>query len=165
MPLGEIVFSTEDKVVEKGIEGRFDYLEHKSDVYVVAYGSNVIELFENAGLALFHSMVDLDSLNPAIAREVEAEGFDLENALYMWLEKLLILYYAENILCREVIVEKFVVERVGEELSYRVKGLCRGEFFDKNRHVGKVEVKAVTYSLMRIIKLENNWKAYFVLDI
>lgn len=156
---------TEDRVVEEGIEGRFDYLEHKSDVYVVAYGSNIVELLENAGLALFHSMVNIDSLNPSVERRVEAEGFDLENALYMWLEKLLILYYTENLLCREVVVEKFIVEKVNGELNYRINGLCRGEFFDRNRHVGKVEIKAVTYSLMRIIKSGDKWRAYFVLDI
>lgn len=155
----------EDKIVEKGVEGRFDYLEHKSDVYVVAYGSNIIELLENAGLALFHSMVDIDSLNQVVERKVEAEGFDLENTLYMWLEKLLLLYYTENLLCREVIVERFVVERVNGDLNYKVNGVCRGEFFDKDRHVGKVEIKAVTYSLMRILKGEDRWRAYFVLDI
>ncbi|MGC9011411.1 archease [Thermogladius sp.] len=154
----------EEKIVYEDPEGRFYYLEHTSDIYVKAVGSDILELLENAGLALFESMVDTKSVRPVLERGVSAEGFDLENLLYRWLEALLTVYYSERIMCRDLEVHKLEIERRGNELNYRVSGRCVGEVFDPSLHEGRVEVKAVTYSLMRILK-DDKWTAYFVLDI
>jgi len=155
----------EAKIVEHGLPGKFDYLEHTADVYILAYGENIIELLENAGIALFETMTDTNKINKRIYRDIEAHGIDLENLLYRWLEELLTIYYSENIMCSEIRVNKFVVSRENNEIDYFVKGLCMGEEFDPERHEAKVEVKAITYHLMKIIREENGWKAYFVLDI
>ena len=154
-----------EKIVQPGLPGKFDYLEHTADIYIVAYGSNLIELFENAGLSLFESMTNTNRVEPKIVKKVEAEGYDLENLLYRWLEELLILYYSENLMCSEVIVNEISIRRENSELSYNIKGLCRGEAFDPKKHESKVEIKAVTYHLMRIVKDEEKWKAYYVFDI
>lgn len=154
-----------EKIAERGLPGRFDYLDHMTDVFVVSYGNNVLELFENAGLALFHTMTDTSSVEAVFEKSVEAEGFDLENTLYRWLEELLTLYYTERVVCREIIIDEFIVRRAGEELRYLVRGRCCGEVFNRDKHVGKLEVKAPTYSLMKILKDEQGWRAYFVLDI
>ncbi len=154
-----------EKIVQQGLPGKFDYLEHTADIYIVAYGSNIIELFENAGLALFESMTNTKDVKPVEERIISAEGFDLENLLYRWLEELLILYYSENLMCSEVIVEEIGIKKTGEEIEYSIRGRCRGEFFNPEKHESKVEVKAVTYHLMKIVKDEEKWKAYFVLDI
>ncbi|MCD6300812.1 MAG: archease [Staphylothermus sp.] len=155
-----------EKIVERGIPGKFDYLEHTADIYIVAYGSDLLTLYENAGLALFESMTDTASLERKIKKEVTSEGFDLESLLYRWLEDLLTLYYSENIMCGEIKVHELNIERTDEnELSYTVEGECIGDKFDPSKYEPKVEVKAVTYHMMRIIKNEEGWKAYFVLDI
>ncbi len=155
----------EPKIVERGLLGKFDYLEHTADVYILAYGKDIIELFENAGIALFETMTDTSSLKGVVKREVSAEGFDLESLLYRWLEELLTLYYSENIMCNKVSVDSIVIEKSGGELVYRIKGVCYGEVFDPKRHESRVEVKAVTYHLMEIVKKGDEWRAYFVLDI
>lgn len=154
-----------EKIVEHGLPGRFDYLEHMSDIYIVAYGSNLLELFENAGLALFESMTNTSRVKPLVEKSVEAEGFDMENLLYKWLEELLIIYYSDNFMCSEVSVSEISISRVSGEYSYRIRGKCRGEVFNPETHEPRVEVKAVTYYLMRIVKTEEQWRAYFVLDI
>ncbi|MEM0379821.1 MAG: archease [Desulfurococcaceae archaeon] len=154
-----------DKIVEHGLPGRFDYLEHTSDIYIVAYGSNLIELFENSGLALFESMTDTRKVKPLVEKRVETEGFDMENLLYKWLEELLIIYYSERIMCSEIIVDEISIARLNNDYVYRIKGKCRGEVFNPEIHEPRVEIKAVTYYLMRIVKSEEQWRAYFVLDI
>ncbi len=155
----------EAKIVERGLPGKFDYLEHTADVYILAYGANIIELLENAGIALFETMTDTSKINGRIYRNIEAHGVDLENLLYRWLEELLTIYYSENIMCGEIRVNKFIVSRENNEIDYTAIGLCKGEEFDTEKHESKVEVKAVTYHLMKILREENGWKAYFVLDI
>ncbi len=154
-----------EKVVKHGLPGKFDYLDHTADVYIVAYGSNLIELFENAGLALFDTMTDISKVQGKEERFIEVNGIDLENLLYKWIEELLTLYYSENLICSKIIVESIEIKRSGEDVEYTLKGRCYGEQFDPERHESKVEVKAMTYHLMRILKDEEKWRAYFVLDI
>jgi len=96
----------EAKIVEHGLPGKFDYLEHTADVYILAYGENIIELLENAGIALFETMTDTNKINKRVYKDVEAHGIDLENLLYRWLEELLTIYYSENIMCSEIRVNK-----------------------------------------------------------
>lgn len=155
----------EPQIVERGLPGKFDYLEHTADVYILAYGNNIIELLENAGIALFETMTSTDKVMRKVSRNIEAHGIDLENLLYCWLEELLTIYYSENIMCGNIRVDEFIVLRRSNGIDYRVKGLCIGEEFDPERHESKVEVKAITYHLMKILRDENGWKAYFVLDI
>ena len=157
--------SSEQRIVERGLPGKFDYLEHTADVYIVAYGKNIIELLENAGIALFETMTDTSRLEKMISRNIEAHGIDLENLLYRWLEELLTIYYSENIMCNSIRVKKFTVSREDDDIDYMVIGLCEGEEFDPSKHESKVEVKAITYHLMRILRGDDGWKAYFVLDI
>ncbi|WP_440060031.1 archease [Thermogladius sp. 4427co] len=154
----------QEKIVYSDPKGRFDFLEHTSDVYVRARGVDLLSLFENAGIALFEAMVDTNSIRPVVEKQVKAEGFDLENLLYKWLENLLTLYYAERIVCGSVSAERFEIRKASGEAYYRIEGRCLGEVFDPGRHEGRVEVKAVTYSLMRILK-SDEWEAYVVLDI
>ncbi|ADV65440.1 archease family protein [Desulfurococcus mucosus DSM 2162] len=145
--------------------GRFDFLEHTGDIYVRAYGGNILELFENAGLALFDSMTNIDGVNCVVERDLLVEGFDLENLLYRWLEELLVLYYSERLMCGWIRVDAVSVERHGDGFTYRLKARVSCEEFDPSRHEARVEVKSPTYSLMRILKDEDKWIAYFVLDI
>ncbi len=144
---------------------KFEYLEHTADVYIAAYGSDPLELFSNAGLALFETMTDTSRIDGRVRKAVKAIGFDFESLLYRWLEELLILYYSENIMCREVVAEKLEVRRATDGVEYELAGFCSGEEFDLSRHVPRIEVKAVTYHLMKVLFSESMWRAYFVLDI
>ncbi|MEM4436380.1 MAG: archease [Thermosphaera sp.] len=148
-----------------GLREGFEFLEHMSDIYVRARGRSLLELLENAGLALFEAMTDTSKLLERVDRAVLAEGFDLENLLYKWLENLLILYYSERLMCRKVRIEEFRIEKENGDERYFVKGVCRGDFFDPSIHEARVEIKSPTYSLMRIEKTADHWTAYFVLDI
>ncbi len=143
----------------------YEQLEHTGDVYIKAYGKNVVSLLENSGLALFDTMVNIDRVECCEERTISAEGFDLENLLYKWLEELLLLYYSENLVCSRIVINKFEVAREDTDLVYRVYGSACCERFNSQKHEPRVEVKSPTYSLMRILKTEDTWIAYFVLDI
>ncbi|MEZ0394042.1 MAG: archease [Desulfurococcaceae archaeon] len=163
--MSDVRGQVKEKIVPGGIQGKFDFLEHTSDVYVVAYGRDPLELFSNAGLALFEAMVNTNKVERRERLEVFADGFDLENLLYKWIESLLTIYYVNNFMCGDVQASELHIARLGDETQLRVRGVCAGERLDPARHEPKVEVKAMTYSLMRILKDEGGWRAYFVLDI
>ena len=69
-------------------------------------------------------------------------------------------------MCSSIRVKEISIKRtVDDDIEYHIKGECRGEIFNPEKHEARVEVKAVTYHLMRIIRSEDGWRAYFVLDI
>ncbi len=145
--------------------GKITFLDHPADIYIRVESSGLLDLYATAGKALFEAMTDTSRVSGRYERSVEAEGFDMENLLYRWLEELLSIYYIENIMCGVVRVREIrVVSEDGEE-KYIIQGTCLGEEFNPERHEARVEVKAVTYSLMKIIRGENGWFAEFVLDI
>ncbi|MEM0002211.1 MAG: archease [Desulfurococcaceae archaeon] len=154
----------EEKVIYS-LPGVYESLEHTGDVYIRVRGRSLLDLFEKSGLALFDTMTDIRKIESKIEKEVVVEGFDLDNLLYKWLEALLVIYYSENLMCGSIVVDELVIKRVGEELSYVLKGRACCEEFNPEKHEARVEVKSPTYSLMKILKTTDEWIAYFVLDI
>lgn len=143
------------------LKKRFEFLEHISDAYIAAYGKSLEEAFENAALAMFEVMTDTSKVETKIERTFEASGYDEYELLYDWLEKLLIDYYSENL-----VFSKFKVEYIEKSSEgFKLKGRAMGERFDPSRHESRVEVKAVTYSLMEIYKENEMYVLKFVLDI
>ena len=139
----------------------FRFLEHTADVYVEVCGSTLERAFELAGRALFEVMTDTSRVEPRVTLVVEDRGFDLENALYRWLEDLLIEYGRSN-----VVLSVFRVDYVRRENEgYAFRATCMGETFDPRRHEARTEVKAVTYSLMEVLESGGRWILRFVLDI
>ncbi|MEM3927048.1 MAG: archease [Desulfurococcaceae archaeon] len=147
------------------LENIYDMLEHMSDVYLKAYGGDLLDLFKNAGLALFDTMTDIKKIKGKIIRSIAVDGYDLENLLYKWLEGLLFIYYSERLVCGNIDIHKLVIEKFNGETRYVIEGSARCDEFDPSYHEPRIEVKAATYSLMKIIKTEDKWIAYFVLDI
>ncbi len=142
--------------------GGFKFLEHMSDVYFEATGNSIEEVFEWAAKAMFETMTDTSRVRLVKEVVIEDEGIDLMNALYRWLEDLLIEYSSSN-----MVFSKFKVEYVKVLGEGRVifKGRAWGEEFNPEIHEPRVEVKAVTYSLMEIGKRDNCWYVRVVLDI
>ena len=156
---------SEENVIKHGIEGKFDFLDHPADVYIVAYGKDLIELFENAGLALFETMTDTRRVEAKEERVIETNGIDLENLLYRWIEDLLTLYYSENLMCSKIVVDSIEVKRVEDGVEYSIKGRCYGEPFDPEKHEPDTEVKAVSYHMMKIGEIDGKKFARVLVDI
>ncbi len=140
---------------------KFEFKEHTADVLIVAYGSSLEELFENAAQAVFEVMTDTSRIEPRVEKRIEEMGFDLENLLYRWLEDLLVYYDAENMVFGKFKV--YNIDRRGED--YVLSASAWGEEFDEKKHERRTIVKAITYAQMKIEKEGNTWKASFVVDI
>ncbi|MCX8184258.1 MAG: archease [Sulfolobales archaeon] len=139
----------------------FKFLEHTADVYIEVCGESLEKAFELAGIALFEVMTDTSRVELRVTHVIEDRGFDLENTLYRWLEDLLIEYGKSNVVFSYINVE--YVRKEGE--NYVFRAICSGDYFNSEKHEVRTEVKAVTYSLMEIAKLDRKWLLRFVLDI
>jgi len=140
---------------------RFEFLEHTADLYIAAYGRTLVEAFENAAYAMFEGMTDLTKVQPEREGTVEVEGYDEQALLYNWLEALLVKFDVTGILYSRFKMEKIEKEAQG----FKLKAHIWGEPFNKEKHLSKVGVKAVTYHQMEIIREPDLVTVKFILDI
>ncbi|MEM2364829.1 MAG: archease [Candidatus Bathyarchaeia archaeon] len=144
------------------VGGGFRRLEHSGDAYIEAWGRTLEEAFEAAALALFDVMADTASIRPIAEDRFEVEGDDLEALLYGWLEALLVKFDVDHMLYSKFEVR---ISPMGPDGGYRLSGRALGEVYDPKRHMARMEVKAVTYHRMEILRSEDGAKVRFLLDL
>ncbi len=141
------------------IDKKFEFFDVTADVGYKAYGNTLEEAFENAALAMFDVITDVNAINPEIKKEIKIESEDEYALLYDWLSEFLVLLDSEFLVFSKFNVN---IEKNGEE--FLLTGEAWGEEFDPKRHESRAEVKAVTYHLMDIIK-DDSCTVQVILDI
>ncbi len=120
---------------------RYKVLEHTADAMVEAYGKTLGERFANAAYAMFDQITDIKKVEPRGELKVVLSGPSREQLLVDFLQELLFLHDAEELLFSE-----FDVKTDGKTLEASV----RGEKFDGSRHPKRSLVKGVTYHRLEI---------------
>lgn len=138
----------------------FRYLDHIADTIVEAYGSSLEEAFENSGRALVNIMFELNQVNIKKIVRIAVQGSDLENLLYSWLEKILLLVLVDKFLPSE-----FDANIVRDKSGISLTATARGEDIDYRRHVYHIEVKAITYHEMSIEQKQDNITIRYIVDL
>ena len=139
----------------------FEFLEHTADAYIAAYGTDLAEAFENAALAMFDVMTNVEKVSPEVKDSVKVVAEDEYALLYSWLEALLVKFDVNKML-----YSKFKVLDLNQTSGgFRLRAEIWGEKFNPEKHAQKVGVKAVTYHRMEIIKEPNKATLKFILDI
>ncbi len=136
----------------------YEFLEHTADVMFRAYGKTWEEVFENAALATFAAMVDVERVEPRERRVVEAEGETLEELLYNFLTELLLLKDSEAL-----VFSRFHVHISGGP-PYRLRAEVWGEPV-KPEHNPRADVKAVTFHGMEVGERDGRKYVQVVLDV
>jgi len=142
-------------------ERSYKFLEHTADAYVAAYGKDLAKAFENAAVAMFDVMTEVEKVSPLTEDHVEARGDDEQELLYSWLEALLVKSEINGML-----YSKFEVSELNHDSNgFRLRAKIWGEKFDAERHLQKVGIKAITYHRMEIVKTPGKVTLKFILDI
>ena len=135
----------------------FEIIDHTGDVGIIAYGSNIKELFCNAALALFSLITETESIVENLQRDLEIGSADRDSLLVEWLNELIYLFDAEHILFR-----RFDIESLSNN---QLKATCYGENIDPSRHKIKLGVKAATYHMLKIDKDSDGYKVQIIFDV
>ena len=135
----------------------FEIIDHTADVGIIAYGTDMRQLFSNAALALFSLIIDTESIEGKLQHNLEVTSKDRDDLLVEWLNELIYLFDAEHIL-----FNRFEIESLSRN---QLKAICYGESFDPLRHKIKTGVKAATYHLLKIDKNNSGYKAQIIFDI
>lgn len=126
---------------------KYEYFEATADIGLKAYGNDMNEAFENAGLAIFNIISDTSLIIPERKIEFEVTSEDDVSLLYDFLEELLFYHETEFML-----FSRFDVE-IDEK--FHLKAVIYGEEIDWNKHERKTEIKAITFHKMAVKKTDH----------
>lgn len=134
----------------------YETFEHEADIGIRGFGGTIAEAFENAAVALYSVMVNVNRVRPEERRIVTASAPDRELLLIEWLNALLSQSDIER-----MVFSKFDVKISGTSLI----GMAWGERLDRERHQAHVEVKGATYHMLSVQERDNGYMAQCVVDV
>jgi SHS2 domain-containing protein len=141
----------------RGMKKAFEIIDHTADIGIIAYGTDIEELFSNAALALFSLITELESVEEKLHLDLEVSSADRDSLLVEWLNELIYFFDAKHIL-----FNRFDIESLTHN---QLKATCHGEGFDPMKHKIKMGVKAATYHMLKLDKSGDGCKAQIILDI
>ncbi|MFC1928425.1 archease [Chloroflexota bacterium] len=124
------------------MEKEFEIIDHTADVGIRAYGADMKGAFAHAAKALFSLITELDAVEEVTHRDIELTAPDQESLLVEWLNELIYLFDAENI-----IFKRFDITQLNDT---HLKVRSYGQKVDSSRHKLKMGVKAATYHMLKI---------------
>ena len=135
---------------------KFEYFGVTADIGFKAYGNDLNEAFENAGLAIFNIISDTSDIEPTKEISFEITSEDNVSMLYDYLEELLFYHEVEFMLFSE-----FNVEILN---NFSLKATIKGEEINWEKHTRKSEVKAITFHKMEVSQ-SNPVKIQAIVDL
>ena len=138
------------------MEKEFEIVDHTADVGIRAYGASMNQAFANAAKALFSLIAELDNVDEVLHRDIELVAPDQESLLVEWLNELIYIFDAENI-----VFKRFDITQLN---STRLKARSYGEKVDSSKHKLKIGVKAATYHMLKVDKT-NGCQVQVLFDI
>ncbi len=134
----------------------YEYFEATADIGLKAYGKNLNEAFENAGLAIFNIISDTSNIDAIKEIEFEITSEDEVSLLYDYLEELLFFHEIEFMLFSEFHV------KIDDNLHLKAK--IKGEEINWDKHERKTEIKAITFHKMEV-KNTNHVELQAIVDL
>ena len=135
----------------------FNLIDHPADLGIEARGSTMAEAFEQAATGLMSVILDVSSVEPRVSREVTLEASDQEHLLVKWLAEVLYLYDGEKFVSRE-----FSISQLRQD---SLRATVLGETFVAEKHVTRLDVKAVTYHQLVVQETNTVSRIRVFLDI
>jgi len=123
--------------------------EHKADIGVRGKGRTLEEAFIGGALSMMGVMFELKGVKGEKAIDINCDASDVEALFVEWLNAILSKRDIETmVFCR---FEAQIGTFDGEENSGNLLcGKAWGESYDPKRHEAKIEVKAATYSQLKV---------------
>lgn len=137
----------------------YEYLEHTADVKFLAQGKTLEKAFSECAKATIDVMVDHRKIERSVSKEVRLKASKVESLLYDFLEEILFYLDSEELLLPYAEDVRITEVKDGLELTCTLAG----DLAANHETVG--DVKAATYSEMKIEKTEQGYALTVVLDI
>ncbi len=135
----------------------YQLIDHPADLGIEASGQSLSEAFEQAASGLMSVILDVELVQCRDSRVISLQATDLEHLLVKWLAEILYLYDGM----------KFAAARfqIDELTSTSLAAKVFGEPFSEDRHVTRLDVKAITYHQLLCEENETGARVRVFLDI
>jgi SHS2 domain-containing protein len=136
----------------------FEEIEHTADWALRVRGADYAALFQAAARGMFGLLAELDAVEPTIERRIALQSLDVEALLVDWLNELLYLAEAE-----QVVFTRFELARIdvapdgGATLDARAWGGSAPEL--------RKTIKAATFSGLAIQRTAAGLQVDLVFDV
>jgi SHS2 domain-containing protein len=135
----------------------YHLIDHPADLGIEAFGRNLIEAFEQAGLGLMSVILDVDSVKLKESRRLLLEASDLEHLLVKWLTEILYLYDGESFAGGRF--------QISELSPQHLSATVTGDSFSEKNHTTRLDVKAITYHQLSVEQNDEGGRVRVFLDI
>ena len=136
---------------------RYEQFSHTADIGMRVYGKDIKELFENAAFAMFDIIADIENLSGDTLETFYLEASSREELLVAWLDELLYSFYTT-----QLIFFKFQIDELD---GTRLKATAFARPVGANRNRLKTEIKAATYSDLKIEKSAKGYQVEIIFDV
>lgn len=155
----------------------YEVLEHTADIGLRAFGDTLEETFSLMAQGMVELILSSEScVSPREERHIEAKGYDPESLMVAWLSELLFQIYSEGFL--PGVVQSIIIQKPEDSSpdfgECSISAVISGEKFQPETHQLVLEIKGVTYHMLRVERLdepgrdndyEAKWCAQVILDI
>lgn len=135
----------------------FEVIEHTADTGIRAFGKDIKEAFENSARGMFSLVANLDKVEEKNEQEVEVQADNREDLLVEWLNELLYLLEVKRLVLKSF--------KIAEMDEHHLKAKVFGEEIDEKKHELGVDIKAVTYHMLKVAKTDDRWEAQVIFDV
>ncbi len=136
---------------------QWSHFAHSADIGLRGEGPTVESAFEQAALALFAVITDLESIAADTEVEIACAAPNPALLLVDWLNALIF-----ETTTRQMLFSRFEVHIDGQQL----RGRAWGEPVDRERHHPAVEPKGATFTELKVERAaQGSWIAQCVVDV
>jgi SHS2 domain-containing protein len=135
----------------------WETFEHEADIGLVIHGGDGAELFSEAGRALFSLVCDLETVEERERYALAGEADSVEPLLVDWLNDLVFLFQARDVVCRRFSFSSW------SDTAYSAEAF--GEPVDPTRPAPRDLVKAATYHALSVDSRASGLEARVILDV
>jgi len=142
----------------------YENFEHKADIGVRGIGKSIEKAFEEAAKAMFEVEVDIKKVRPSKKIKIKCSASNNEELFVEWLNALL-----AQAGIHQLVFSKFKVEKIINRKQLKMNGVAWGEKLNVKKHNPHDEIKAATYSQLKVekkkIKGKEMWIAQCIVDV
>ena len=138
----------------------YRYLEHEADVGIEGREKSIDGAFQEGAKAMFNLMAEIKNVEPVSPVKIFCYAKDIGSLFVEFLNELL----AQKDI-HEMLFSKFEINIINSRGNLELLGKAYGEPMNKNKHELKVEVKAATYSGLKVEQKNGEFIVRCVLDL
>ncbi len=140
----------------------YKLIDHTADLGINVFGADLKDLFASAACAMFDLITDTDRLEGSREHVLKVAGDDWPDLMVNWLREILYLWNGKEMLLKAV--------KILSLSEYELIANLRFDNFVPDRHLVKIEIKAVTYHQIQVNKIQINsrpggWEAKIIFDV